>query len=78
VSARRRCPECRTPADIPDTVSVKDLIRYCAICHEHRCHLSDFDYHARCPICIARYWLARLRALRILVLGGPVLRSEDV
>jgi hypothetical protein len=78
VSARRRCPECRTPGDFPDTISAEKLSLYCAICHEHRCHLNDFDFHARCPICIGRFWLARLRALRVLVLGGPVLRVDDL
>jgi hypothetical protein len=78
VNARRRCPECRTTGDFPDTLSAKELVRYCAICHEHRCHQNDFDYHARCAICIARYWLARIRALRILLLNSPVLRSEEL
>lgn len=78
MSARRRCPDCRTVGDFPDTVSAEDLSRYCAICHDHRCHLNDFDYHPRCAICIARFWLGRIRALSVLVLGGPVLREEGL
>jgi late competence protein required for DNA uptake (superfamily II DNA/RNA helicase) len=80
VSARNkiRCGECGFTESYPDAVTPEVANLYCSICSVHRHHSEEFDYHQRCPICLAREWRGWLRALRLLISNPRVVRVENL
>jgi hypothetical protein len=76
--AKLRCSNCGTRGDFPASFTQRDATHYCEVCGFHRNHKLFQDHDPRCPICVARWWLVRLRAARILLFRPALLRSEDL
>jgi uncharacterized Zn finger protein len=72
-----RCSDCGAKDEFPAEFTQKDATTNCRVCGFHWRHSQDFDFHDRCPICIARFWRSRLHAIRILVTHPALLRSEE-
>ncbi len=70
-----RCPDCGTKDDFPASFTQKNVPDYCDVCRFHFNHECAHDL--RCAVCTARLWLARLRALRILLFSRTLLQPED-
>jgi hypothetical protein len=78
LTKRLRCRECGFTETYPDVVTPEDANLYCSVCTFHRHHCDEIDYHPRCPICLAREWRGRVRALRLLISNPRVVRVEDL
>jgi predicted RNA-binding Zn-ribbon protein involved in translation (DUF1610 family) len=72
---KMRCPDCGVKGEFPGDFTPTNVAEYCDVCRFHRNH--DLTYDFRCPMCIARLWLSRLQALRILLLHSATMRSEE-
>ena len=75
-STKRRCPDCGTKDDFPPSYTQKNVSDCCNVCRFHLNHELVHDF--TCPVCIARLWQARLRAIRILFFHPAFVRAEDL
>ena len=60
-----RCPDCGTRGEFPGNFAQRNVPDCCDVCRFHFKHECVHDI--RCAICAAHVWLARLRAIRILL-----------
>jgi hypothetical protein len=70
-----RCSDCCTADEFPADFTQENVDSCCEVCRTHLSHISEISYSALCPICLAREWRGWWRALRILIVKAPALRS---
>ena len=69
------CPDCGTKDQFPAS-PVKKKVPFC--CGVFRFHFNHECAHDDlCAVCIARVWMSRLRAVRILFFHRALLAAED-
>ena len=71
-----QCPDCGVKGGFPADFTPTNVAECCVVCRFHRNH--DLTHDFRCSVCIARLWLSRLQALRILLFHPATLRPEEM
>ena len=73
--SKLRCPDCGTKDQFPVSFAKKN-VPFC--CDAFRFHFNHECAHDNlCGVCIARVWLSRLRAVRVLFFHRGLLAAED-
>jgi hypothetical protein len=73
--SRLRCPDCGAKDQFSASFEEKNVPEHCAAFRVHFNH--EFAYDHLCAVCIARGWLSRLRAIRVLFFHPGLLAAED-